>query len=243
MNDLPPPTAEGKLIRQARDLAIPRLSIRAAAARVGMSPEQWGNIERGYRYAKQNSGAPRRFSAPATTIAKMAAAVGVTAEQMETEGQRPDAAGVLAEMQRREAAAPRARPAPVRRGDVDFSGGHPDALHPWRQQVLRELYSALGLADRFGPGELPDPAELPGIEDARSVVPGSLVFSEEREARAWSDPALSVNEAVNVIAATRMLIAQADERENRRTGLGHHPVTGVIRAPFPVAGMAARASH
>lgn len=98
MNDLPAPTAEGKLIRQARELAIPKLSIRAAAARIGMSPEQWGNIERGYRYTKQDD--PHHpLSAPATTIAKMANAVGVTSEQLTGAG-RDDAARALEEIRR-----------------------------------------------------------------------------------------------------------------------------------------------
>ena len=100
MNDPPPPTAEGELIRQARDLAIPRLSIRAAATRIGMSPEHWGNIERGYRYAKQDE-PPRPFAAPAPTIAKMASAVGVTPDQL-TDAGREDAARMLEEIRRRE---------------------------------------------------------------------------------------------------------------------------------------------
>jgi transcriptional regulator with XRE-family HTH domain len=98
MNDLPAPTAEGELIRQARDLAIPRLSIRAAAARIGMSPEHWGNVERGYRYTKQDD-PTRSFAAPAATIAKMASAVGVTPDQLAEVG-REDAARLLEEILR-----------------------------------------------------------------------------------------------------------------------------------------------
>jgi hypothetical protein len=103
----PPPTPEGFLIRRMRETAVPRLSIRAAASRVGISPETWGSVERGYRYSR--TGGPyawevsyRQFSAPAATVAKMANAVGLTPERLAAEGQRPDAAEVLSEIIRQD---------------------------------------------------------------------------------------------------------------------------------------------
>jgi hypothetical protein len=93
MNDLLP-TPEGELIRQARDLMIPKLSIRAAAMRAGISPEHWGNVERGHK-SMGGGVPPRPFSAPAALLAKMAAAVGVPADRVETAGKRPDAAKIM----------------------------------------------------------------------------------------------------------------------------------------------------
>ncbi len=94
VDELPRPTPEGKLIRGVRDRFIPKLTIRAAAARIGLSAEQWGYIERGY-YPGRSGNPPRAFSAPATTLAKMARALRIPPERLESEGQRPDAAEVL----------------------------------------------------------------------------------------------------------------------------------------------------
>jgi transcriptional regulator with XRE-family HTH domain len=99
--DAPGPTPEGQLIRQVRDLSIPRLSIRAAAKRIGLSAEQWGYVERGYRPAGAGQ-PPRPFSPPAATLAKMAHALEITPERLESEGQRPDAAEILREILHRE---------------------------------------------------------------------------------------------------------------------------------------------
>lgn len=98
-DELPRPTPEGKLIRQVRSLSIPKLSIPAAAARIGLSAEQWGYIERGY-YPARGGNPARPFSAPAATVAKMAHALRITPEQLDTEGQRPDAADDLREILR-----------------------------------------------------------------------------------------------------------------------------------------------
>lgn len=98
-DELPRPTPEGKLIRQVRSLSIPKLSIPAAAARIGLSAEQWGYVERGY-YPARDGNPPRPFSPPAATLAKMAHALRITPERLETEGQRPDAAENLREILR-----------------------------------------------------------------------------------------------------------------------------------------------
>lgn len=108
MTDDPPrPTPEGRLIRQVRNLSIPKLTIPAAAARIGLSAEQWGYIERGY-YPARDGNPPRPFSPPAVTLAKMAHALRITPERLESEGQRPDAAEMLREILRRPL--PRATP-------------------------------------------------------------------------------------------------------------------------------------
>jgi transcriptional regulator with XRE-family HTH domain len=96
-DDVSGPTPEGQLIRRVRDLSIPKLSIRAAAERIGLSPEQWGYIERGYRPTGAGQ-PPRPFSPPAATLARMACALDISPERLESEGQRPDAAEILREM-------------------------------------------------------------------------------------------------------------------------------------------------
>src|SRR5580693_268644 len=102
MTDDPPrPTPEGQMIRRVRSLSIPKLTIPAAAARIGLSAEQWGYVERGY-YPARDGNPPRPFSPPAATLAKMAHALRITPERLETEGQRPDAAEILAEILRQQ---------------------------------------------------------------------------------------------------------------------------------------------
>lgn len=93
-----PRTPEGDLIRRARERAAPKLSIRAAAARIGISPEHWGNIERGHKSAGEGKTPRPLDEVSAALIAKMARAVGLTPEQVENEGRRPDAAEALREL-------------------------------------------------------------------------------------------------------------------------------------------------
>lgn len=118
-NDLPP-TPEGQLLRRARELVIPKLAIRAAAARIGMSAEQWGYAERGYTPGRGDR-APQPFRPPAATLARMARALDLTPERLETEGQRPDAAEVLREILRNEQ--PPLRPVPAPPAAALYPGG------------------------------------------------------------------------------------------------------------------------
>lgn len=111
MSDDLPPTPEGRLIRRARERAIPKLTIRAAASRAGMSAEQWGYVERGY-VPSRGGQPPRRFSPPAPTLARMASTLSVTPGELESEGQRPDAAETLREMLRPVTAEDRPPPFP-----------------------------------------------------------------------------------------------------------------------------------
>lgn len=85
-------TPEGDLIRFARESAVPSLTQRQAATKLsdafpeGLSAEQWGTIERGHTRARPGQPA-RLFTAPPRTVARMAATVGVTPEQLENLGQ------------------------------------------------------------------------------------------------------------------------------------------------------------
>jgi transcriptional regulator with XRE-family HTH domain len=100
--ELPAPSPEGELIRRAREAYIPRLSLRSAAAKVGISVEYWGQVERGYQQAGR--GRPVRRVVPgAQTLAQMAYAVEVAPNELEEVG-RHDAAEVLEEIIRRQKA-------------------------------------------------------------------------------------------------------------------------------------------
>ena len=123
-----PSTPEGALIRRVRNRLIPKLSIPAAAARIGISAEHWGNVERGHKSQKAGE-PPRRVDADAVLLAKMAATVGVTADLMETEGRRPDAAEEMR----------RAAPVPPVRTRVNPSLTRTPDLVPIIHEIAEEL--------------------------------------------------------------------------------------------------------
>jgi transcriptional regulator with XRE-family HTH domain len=83
---------EAQLIRRSRETAGPPLSRRQAAAKAGISPSQWSDVERGSKRAGPGIVIP--VIATPDTLAKMAAAVGVTAEELTAAG-RADAARQL----------------------------------------------------------------------------------------------------------------------------------------------------
>lgn len=91
----PPARPEGALIRLARQAA--GLTIPDAVRLSGVSKARWSTVESGY---ESRGGTTRPVNAKADTIARMAHAVGVTPERMESEGQRPDAAEILREILR-----------------------------------------------------------------------------------------------------------------------------------------------
>src|SRR5262245_25287823 len=92
MSNQPEPPADAHLIRQRREAAVPPMSRRQAAARAGISASQWSDIERGSKKAGHGTIVPIR--ATAETLARMARAVGATAEEL-TEAGRTDAADLL----------------------------------------------------------------------------------------------------------------------------------------------------
>lgn len=90
-----PSTPEGRLLRRAREKAVPKISMLAAAKKAGISQEAWGYAERGYTPARGGN-PPREFHPPAGTLARMFDALGtVTPEQVSGEGGRPDAAALM----------------------------------------------------------------------------------------------------------------------------------------------------
>jgi hypothetical protein len=90
MDERPEQPPEGKLIADA--LTRSGMSIRKASKQAGISYGRWRQITSGYQNVSPGSYA--RVTAPADTLARMAAVVSVTPEQLEEAG-RPDAAGSL----------------------------------------------------------------------------------------------------------------------------------------------------
>ncbi len=79
---------EARIIDAAQKSAVPRISMREAAKRSGMSDGRWRQIVKGY----QGTGTGRiPVVAPDETLARMALAVGVTDSQL-VEAGRPAAA-------------------------------------------------------------------------------------------------------------------------------------------------------
>ena len=193
---------EGQLIRSARERAIPKLSIPAAAARIGISPEHWGNIERGYKSAGAGR-EPTRVDASPELLAKMAAVAGVMPAHLAGAG-REDAARVLEEILRRDS-----RPAPPERPPVrDFArDDDEEGLQPFVEAVLRELYAVVGL--KFGPGQrVPDLRELPELEARLAAMPGERVFREEPWfAELWDSPEMTPEERYRTVARIRKFAA------------------------------------
>lgn len=90
MTERPEQRPEGRLIAAASKSSP--LSVREAAAEVGISEGRWYQIVRGYQTISKGVYAP--VKGPADTLAKMARVLQITPEQLEEAG-RPDAAGEL----------------------------------------------------------------------------------------------------------------------------------------------------
>jgi transcriptional regulator with XRE-family HTH domain len=205
--DAPGPTPEGQLIRQVRDLSIPRLSIRAAAKRIGLSAEQWGYVERGYRPAGAGQ-PPRPFSPPAATLAKMAHALRITPERLESEGQRPDAAKILREILHHEAeaadAARAAQTLTVTKSNTIESPPMTDAARiaaarPYADEIWQRVLdlTARGITSPTG----------------EQVFPGKHEYAD---ARTWDDPNLRRTFTMSQLVWLLADIRRAEAERSRR---------------------------
>lgn len=99
---MPGPSPEGELIRRAREAYIPRMSLKAAAAKVGISVEYWGYVERGYQPGGRGQ-PPKKVVPSKQALAQMAYAVEIKPEELDDVG-REDAAELLREIARRQRA-------------------------------------------------------------------------------------------------------------------------------------------
>jgi hypothetical protein len=159
MNRPPEPPPEGVLIEHARNEA--RLSVREAARRAGISEGWWRQVVKGYQ--PMGDGGYVLRHAPADTVANMARVVQVSPDQLQAEGQRPDAAEVM-----RETATETLRP--------DIEPAFPEvtpAMLDAQERHLEEVRLRVELASRRHPGR-----RLTG----RQVFPTS-----PRDAKSWDD--------------------------------------------------------
>jgi transcriptional regulator with XRE-family HTH domain len=85
----PQTPAEAELIRRRRETAVPPMSRRQAAAKAGISPSQWSDVERGSKKAGPGIAVP--VQATAETLARMAQVVGIGPDELTAAG-REDAA-------------------------------------------------------------------------------------------------------------------------------------------------------
>lgn len=226
MEQRPEQRPEGKLIAAAADRM--NLSIREAARRAGISYGRWRQIVTGYQNVSPGSYAEVR--APAKTLAKMALTVGITPEQMETEGQRPDAAEILREILRQQAdsraAAPQFAPPRRERRLKALEVSDPAELEPFLQDVRREVYTAAGIIGMFPPGaDLPGPEDLPELEALLDDLPGEVAFpGSPTEPAIWETrDRLSVPERIRLVARIRHMSAKHGSGQQDRSVSGLTP--------------------
>jgi hypothetical protein len=207
MQERPEQPPEGRLIAEAADRM--NLSIREAARRAGISYGRWRQIVTGYQNVSPGSYAA--VHAPARTLARMAAVTGITAERLETEGRRPDAALELAEIlrQRADAPEPAARlPGLHRNGDL-FPGLSP-GLKAEVEPHFREIEARIRVAEAARPEQ---------------VLTGSMVFPDRpQDAARWDGLAArgyTTWQLAQALAVIHVLdpAAQAEPSDETASGL------------------------
>ena len=217
MNERPEQPPEGKIIAAALERS--GLSIRKAAERAGISYGRWRQVTTGVQHVSPGEYAAVR--APAATLARMAAAAGVTPEQMEAEGERPDAAEIMRSAPRPAAAVPGAVGAPEDEspspGAAAFAralGINPDDPDdPFLRPVRRAIAEAIM---RHGTG-----------------ATGSQIFHDypgaEVDAQLWDDPRAPRQDKDLFLAGMRA------DRARYESGHGNGHARIGLAAPVPRA--------
>jgi hypothetical protein len=182
----------GILIESARLAA--GISLAQAVRLAGVAKDTWINTVRG------RNGEGGEYRARPRTVARMARAAGVTPERLETEGERPDAAAILREMDR----APLhsvppppegAHPAPRRRQGLEFDPATRRAIRPHLAHLEdRVLIAAIAEARRRGTtvtgvlGEdFRDPSWVPSGDAVFPPPPEGRPDAEAYERFLWDD--------------------------------------------------------
>jgi transcriptional regulator with XRE-family HTH domain len=192
MDSRPSPPPEAALIRLARKaagLTVSEAARRAGASMArGISTSRWSQVENGYEV--RAGGEARRVEAEAGMLAHMAHAVGLTPERLESEGLRPDAAGILREMLRGEAA-----------GD-----SRPDAPRERTLPIIAALLAAPGI-DGY----------LAEVRAERNG--GGFAVRDDEELRIWADPLLREDEKRTLVAYGRLEQDKAVRSSREDAGL------------------------
>jgi transcriptional regulator with XRE-family HTH domain len=166
--DRPPAPPEAALLRLAREAANIKVSEAARAA--GISTARWSQIENGY---ETRHGGFKEVRAKAGMLARMAKVPGLTPERLAEEGQRPDAAEVLREIQRREEAVGAERVGlhlMARRAALDTRYEASRDVFATERGIDRDLARDVELGRRIGLS----PDEKGTIERAYQLAAGSL---------------------------------------------------------------------
>ena len=215
MDSKPVPPAEAALIRVAREAA--GLTITEAARRVSaanpdasISTARWSQIEQGY---EMRGGQIREVTAKPGMLARMAAVFRIPPERLAGEGGRPDAANILAEIQRQEAPAEPVAEVPEQdesQGPAEDVRIPPDVAIQMNEVALRSIA----------------PGILAHVQDALARNPAAagadLFPGEPAVARVWdimssAEPPFSLSYRV-VYAATARLQNMQEEWRSRRSG-------------------------
>lgn len=189
----PAPPAAAVIIRLAREAAGIRVA--DAAAKAGISVARWSQIENGH---ETRQGEIRPARAKSATLARMAAAVGVSSARMEAEGCDPEAAAIMREIERQ------ARPAPppllpVIAKSAREAGVDPfDPLDPWTRPIREQVRVARNIH-----GDSPT---------------GSQIFhgtpASSYEAGVWDDLSLDEESRIIGIAIIRAYRARDEAGRN-----------------------------
>jgi transcriptional regulator with XRE-family HTH domain len=145
MPEKPAQPAEGALIQRA--MVRQRLSARQAAVKAGISEGRWRQIVSGYQSAR---GQQFPVTAPAATLAHMAAAVGLTPEDL-TEAGRGDAADILRDLNQHGPSQPgpaAARASTSERDEALLKVLASDLPEDKKEQIIRLLIAEKHAADR-----------------------------------------------------------------------------------------------
>lgn len=164
MSGQPAAPAEARLIQQRREAATSPISRRQAAAKAGISPSQWSDIERGHKRAGQGTIVPVR--AIAETLARMAQTIGISPDDLAAAGRQDAAAILLADEQRQSLGRRLSRVPGV--GDIGW---------PEHTAEINELLPAIAAAlDQIETSDLPTPAK----RDLTSMLVSNLTHDVAR---------------------------------------------------------------
>jgi hypothetical protein len=202
MEQRPPQPPEGRLIADAAERMD--LSIREAARRAGISYGRWRQITSGVQHVSPGNFAAVR--APARTLARMALTVGITPDEMETQGQRPDAAEAMRAIPVLAPSPPPSNPSQPTPAVVAFARtcgvdpGDPGDPHlrPVRQEIA-DATLAYGAA-----------------ATGRQIFHGRPWSLDE--ATVWDDAAIIRPDKELLIAATRALRDREEAARQNRSG-------------------------
>lgn len=162
MTERPEAPPEGALLKRA--LVAMRISQREAARRSGISETRWRQLVSGYQVVSREK-VPVR--SPDDTLARMARAVGVTAEQLEEAG-RGGAAAVLRDAEAEAADAPAGQGADSGAG----AGSRVDERWHLVQAVLRQARIGLTAAEYDTlAGRITAYVARPGADDSAEPAP------------------------------------------------------------------------